>query len=405
VVDEAVTIPVSTFVRHDDATWLETWTRHQKSAPSPEECLMEVLVFAPSSSGGTESATLDSDGSGVGAGVGATDVDTDVVLVCNHAFCDGISLSWVAHELLLVLGDGAELAPLPLPPAIETCAHRSIGNAFMRMFAMVKLGMTMGKPTPCAMFPVSDKSIPFLELHATADTVTLYADLDVTNTAALSAACRSHGVTITAAVWAALVQAVEVLVSEAHDLDDMDERGAPLPIRVHCGADTRRRYVPALAPNLLSYHVAGVPTPKVVFGDEEGEALRSPAGLWTLAARAKSLWTQALQKGLTNAFCLVLGRMYSAALQLTVRAPCSACLACRGRGTHVRRGGSCGLVVCVRSVCCPRITCRGPIQAPAVCRAGACSHSSSSTGIGSSWTRDPVSTWRTSAPPSRLRQR
>lgn len=46
--------------------------------------------------------------------------DTDVVLICHHAICDGLSLTYVIKDIARLLADpGQEVEPLPLPPAMR----------------------------------------------------------------------------------------------------------------------------------------------------------------------------------------------------------------------------------------------------------------------------------------------
>ena len=213
---------------------------------------------------------------------------------------------------------------------MEDLCKATIGGGFMfgsikRLLALVKIPLYWAMPH-CTVFPIAMEDMPFQDLRTKASTATVYADLEPAATAALIQAGRARQVTVTAAVAAALAHTLAELCAQEGDPRDTDPKtGAPYPVLLHCGADTRRRYRDPLASHHLSYHVAGVPPFAYKGSPRSADTADS---MWATAASVRAEWTRALEAQLPMSIGLVLGKMWGAMLTHKVRAMAAA--ACAG---------------------------------------------------------------------------
>ena len=81
-----VTIPVHVVERADDQSWLQEWQRLEKHVSRPGSGIAQALLVQPTSPAADERSPE----------------SFEIVLIVNHAFCDGISircalLPWVAN--------------------------------------------------------------------------------------------------------------------------------------------------------------------------------------------------------------------------------------------------------------------------------------------------------------------
>lgn len=320
-----LTTPVTTVVRHDDKTWLREWRRLEKRVPQPGDSLAQVVLLRQ-------------------ADASAPQQDTDILLVCNHAFCDGISLRYVvwchlpcatahtratltsmwrvgarsaaAHELLLMLSTRETLPPLELSPTLEDMCKDTIGGgrlfgSIKRLWALLKIPLYWSMPH-CTTFPIALEDMPFKDLSVKASTATVYADLAPQATSDLIQAGRARHVTVTAAVAAALLHTLADVCAQAGDARDVDPKtGSPYPVLLHCGADTRRRYREPLATHHMSYHVTGIPP----YAHRGATSSNDDAdSMWATAAAVRAEWTRGLEARLPLSIGLVLGKMWAAML-------------------------------------------------------------------------------------------
>ncbi len=132
-----------------------------------------------------------------------SDEISDLIIFCQHTICDGMSLAYLARDIMIYLGysfQGVEL--LPPAPVID---ENNIPSNLKPKFAIRLLGGIIRKKWEKneVLFNYDD----FRELHgpfwAKYDyKVELY-ELSRENTAALIAACRKHGLTVTSVLIAA----------------------------------------------------------------------------------------------------------------------------------------------------------------------------------------------------------
>ena len=67
--------------------WRQEWREHEKDVPIIGEALAEFCLFQDPDDAADDTAPR------------------EILFICEHSICDGISISVVAHELLIALGD------------------------------------------------------------------------------------------------------------------------------------------------------------------------------------------------------------------------------------------------------------------------------------------------------------
>ncbi|CAK4649520.1 hypothetical protein LEN26_007400 [Aphanomyces euteiches] len=142
---------------------------------------------------------------------------TEVLLLAHHVVCDGRSMSALAHELLLRISSMASIAPeipQPLAPSCDAVALRNIRQHPWRSLQSFVHGVaTAIRGRGALVFPINHTKIDqFLELKDNAP-IGLTAHVPCEITSRFVAACKAHGVTVTAGLGAILAQACA-------DLDD-----------------------------------------------------------------------------------------------------------------------------------------------------------------------------------------
>ena len=289
-----------------------------------------------------------------GCSADGTTAATDVVLVCEHAFCDGVSLGHAMHVLLngLALADGAAdsaagagagagaggavatsaAAGVPLtasadadttstppwPPSLEALALHCTGVlqqlADEAATATLRLRMWRARrrPTPTLHVPCSTAIAPGTRADV-CRTATMRTFLTPADTAALLSACRRRAVTVTAAATSALLQACSECITAASG-DCLEADRHPLPGAVSCGfaVDLRRHSGTAVPGTSLSYMVAATPSyvapPSVAAGS-------GASALWQSASLVRADVLQALRRGLPRKVALMLGHAYKSMLR------------------------------------------------------------------------------------------
>ncbi|MCA9537664.1 MAG: hypothetical protein KC620_02175 [Myxococcales bacterium] len=271
VPDEAVQVTVHRHDRTDAQSWRRAWPDIERTPPPVEASLLTLHAFV-----GEE--------------------HTDIVLVLDHAFCDGMSVAVLGHRLLGALGalepngtlapddPDAVAQPLALPLSVAL-AGRGVRPRLQQIWRIIRFLTTQlilhRDPIP---FPVADATVPPAEIAAKTGTHLCMAELDASVTARLLARCRAERTTISAIVTAAMIL-------------ESDERHAERPIEalpsaggvyarpwygVSWAVDMRRRRVPPMGSEPLSYQVGSA-----------RQFMRSAAALRAGEGRGAAIWQMA----------------------------------------------------------------------------------------------------------------
>jgi len=184
-----------------------------------------------------------------------SEIETALMVTCEHAFCDGQSISHLCHQLLWFLGSSStpqtNVSLTFWGPSFESaCGNPSLlppDRLALRMSGFKKFP----PPDNVDAFPVTRKGMNASQLVEAGGTYKQHFDLPVTDTTALLKRCKEARTTLTGALAAVLLQA-------AADVISTDDKHMP-NVSLSCGADTRKYYTPPIAADILAYHVAGVP--------------------------------------------------------------------------------------------------------------------------------------------------
>ena len=145
-----------------------------------------------------------------------------LLFVFNHAISDQASANTMVHELLDMLNQGVppQLAPQPFPPSIEEAVLGPARNTFglttikyaVREGLLGALPITL-QPHPSRQPPQAPSGLP----AATRRTICEFRRLEADDLASLVQACKARGLTVTAALSAAMLYATSDF---AHALGD-----------------------------------------------------------------------------------------------------------------------------------------------------------------------------------------
>jgi hypothetical protein len=265
----------------------------------------------------------------------------EIILAVEHAFCDGISIGHLGHELLLAVGassiddDGTVLGPpLLWSESMEDLAMETTGGwgpiSILRRIWLVLQLIRMASGTPkVAMFPRADEGAGVSETTL-CTTAQEHAELTNDETSAFIAACRNHGVTVTSAVGAVQLQTAADIITAQRSADSVvgDKMGIPLAVGTVWGAETRQWYKPSPLPqHHVAFHVGGIPAFSASFGGpttiltEAGGTVdtMSTEYLWILAAAARRHLVRMTEASIPLAIALVVSSMYTATAVLGPR--------------------------------------------------------------------------------------
>lgn len=202
----------------------------------------------------------------------------EIVIICEHSICDGVSLSVVAHELLIALSDTDTKLfekSLAWPITMENAISNSSPGwrrflAFARfIYAATYWRMTSSLPTSRIPFNEIDFTLGDMAKHC--HTESFFDSLSQEETKKFIERCKQNGVTVTPAVGSAVIAAIAPLVSRH---DNQETR-----LLTSLAADTRRRCVPIVPNHDLSYQVAGT----LAFDLPTRNAPTTSESLWQVA--------------------------------------------------------------------------------------------------------------------------
>jgi NRPS condensation-like uncharacterized protein len=178
---------------------------------------------------------------------------SDLVIFCHHIICDGLSLAYLARDLMIFLGDPARVVdPLPEPVPIS---RKNIPNGVSLSPAVQFLIRRMNQrwQDEKMVFDQTD----YAELNRAYWMVyphqVLAVELSVAQTSALVQRCRQEGVTVNSALTAAFAGA-QVTVQGAK----------PYHSKLAVAANLRDR-MPAPAGEVMGFY-AGLASPRFRYG-------------------------------------------------------------------------------------------------------------------------------------------
>jgi NRPS condensation-like uncharacterized protein len=180
-------IPVEVVPRESDDHWIKV---HQEAIQIPYEFdvrppIRFILVQSPTLS--------------------------ELIILCHHIICDGLSLAYLARDLMVYLGDPArevEILPDPVPIDIDTMPQDVSLNGIVKFFINRINKKWQGDKT---FFDRQDYRDLNEAYWATFEHQLLPVELSEAQTSALVARCRENGVTVNSALTAAFVGAQTIV--------------------------------------------------------------------------------------------------------------------------------------------------------------------------------------------------
>ncbi|CAF1183654.1 unnamed protein product [Adineta steineri] len=233
------------------------------------------------------------------------DSPREIVIVCDHSICDGVSLSTVAHELLIALSDNSismTSHSLNWPITMEVAARQSLSRwGILIAFSKLALAFLYWKATssqPTARLPWTNVDFSLDDMHKYCHTETRYGMLTKEETKKLFETCRREDVTVTSAISSAILCITSTLASV--DNNQMTNLVLAIP------ADTRRRCIPPVPNHDLSYQVSGVMGFTMATRDTPTES----KGMWQLAKTFGHHVNKSVDAGHILALAMVMGKIY-----------------------------------------------------------------------------------------------
>ena len=191
--------------------------------------------------------------------LGAT--KTAIIVTCEHAFCDGQSLTFLCHVLLKKLANQIDADDNKYSnkwgPAFEVASEGDEAQV-----AAQKQGLgSYPPPTKVAIFPEENKfEKNAFQLAATSTTRIQRLEFDEVQTKKLLEAARHRKTTLTGVIAAAIMHGcADIIAAQSRSVPTESTDEGSLNISIACGADTRKLYNKPIPAGLLGYHVSGVP--------------------------------------------------------------------------------------------------------------------------------------------------
>ncbi len=182
---------------------------------------------------------------------------SELIILCHHIICDGLSLAYLARDLMVHLGDpDREVDPLPdpVPVGIDNMPEDVSANAVVR-FLIKRMNKKWDNEK--VVFDQEDYRNLSEAYWSHYSHQMLSAELSEAETTALVQRCRAEEVTVNSALSAAFVGAQSIVQSEK-----------TLHPGIGVGASLRDR-LPTPAGEAMGFH-AGVVTPKWKYDGKQG---------------------------------------------------------------------------------------------------------------------------------------
>lgn len=136
-----------------------------------------------------------------------SDNSTDLVVICHHSICDGLSLAYLIRDIALFLNDAdAKVEPLPLPPAMSEenfPARVSLGLVNKLVIGCMNRSWDKHK----VIFSQDDYEELYKQYWRSADIGMTVFSLSAEVTAGLVSQCHTNGVTVNSALTTAFARA------------------------------------------------------------------------------------------------------------------------------------------------------------------------------------------------------
>jgi hypothetical protein len=229
----------------------------------------------------------------------------EIVFICEHSICDGLSLSTVAHELLIALGDDDKSIldnSLNWPMTMETAIQRSL-SVWGRLVTFSKFIFTAlyWRATTrqiIARIPLASVEFPLIDMAKHCHTEASYSSLSKEETQKLVDKCHREGMTVTSAVSSAIICVIPAVLNVGDD--------QTTHITMAIAADTRRRCIPPVPNHDLSYQVSGT----MAFIMPARDTPTTLEGMWQLASTFGDHVKTAINAGQTLALGMIMGKLY-----------------------------------------------------------------------------------------------
>ena len=254
--------------------WRQEWREHEKDVPIIGEALAEFCLFQDPDDAADDTAPR------------------EILFICEHSICDGISISVVAHELLIALGDNDKSLfeqRLDWPVTVEEAIQRTPITAQLPQNSNDANHRIIGH------IPSGKIDFSLDDMANYCHTEASYGFLSEEETKAFFAKCHSEKITVTSAISAAVLCSLSKLI---------DTETTQLTVAL--GTDTRRRCQPSVPDHDLSYHVSTIPP----FAIAQQDISNTIDGMWQLANTFSQYLTNSIEQQQILTIGALIGSLY-----------------------------------------------------------------------------------------------
>ena len=216
-------------------------------------------------------------------GDGKGEYATEILLVMDHAWCDGLSITNLASELLehLAVVDPIAKDALSVQAPLEVLAVERYGGGVMsylrRVKDMIQFLVPIIRTGEACKFPLGNSDATPMPAKDMGDCV-VKTYTKVLPVKGLLKACKAKGVTVGVAVAAATCASVSrAVVNAGH------ESGKRRPVAISLAADMRRRFSPILDEHHLGFYVSALHSYFADVDDACSDSLDAADDLWVRA--------------------------------------------------------------------------------------------------------------------------
>jgi hypothetical protein len=228
----------------------------------------------------------------------------EVVIICEHSVCDGISLNTVGHELLIALAgddDNMFANSLSWPTTMETAVRTSLSlvgwiKALGRFILAVLYLLAINRWTT-AKISKAKVDFPLTDMDDYCHTEACYSMLSKEETQKLVEKCHQENVSVTSAVSSAILCAVSTLVDSKED--------RPSALKFGIVANTRSRCVPPIPNHHLSFNASCI----MPFITPITDIPTTSKGKWQLAKIVGNHIKMSIDAGQVLVTGLIMGKM------------------------------------------------------------------------------------------------